>query len=320
MPESFDPDRRWLGIRGKTASGRRRFVVAIAAVGVTAVATFTRFVWFDGPVAKVQSDRDRPAEESQPPQEIEDDDTHIAGQEDPRTDDQGGDRSLPPADQTTADVQREPAAEDLAAGGPAPWELPRAEDRAPERASRRLRLGGRVAVLVRDARIAMSERRLETADGRLALAAKVATSSEERTEIDRCRSLYTYLRQFWDATRQAALALGPGDQFDFRSIRVTVVRSRPEQLFLKARGKTATMPTGRERIDAELAVALAARGLEKSGPAAHACVAAFLALDRDGHLGQARQFCDFAGQRGVPVQMLTDELRFDYWGSARRRR
>ncbi len=197
---------------------------------------------------------------------------------------------------------------------PAPWELPAEVRPEVQRRPPEVVLSPAVIEQLSRVRETLAARDVEKANELIAQAESRQETPADREEIDRVRSVATYLRYFWAAVDDAASTLKVGDKFDYRSIPVTVVQTRAGALTLESLGRKKTLSTDAAQIAPDLAVALALYGSQSAGAQAQAYVAAFLAMDREGNPALAREYCEFAALRSVPVDMIVAEVEIDHTG------
>jgi hypothetical protein len=77
-------------------------------------------------------------------------------------------------------------------------------------------------------------------------------------------------------------------------------------------GQQRRFVTAREKIDTDLAISLAERQLAAAGPAWAVLRGAFLALDPDGDISQARVAWKWAAQQGFAVDALMAEVDYRF--------
>lgn len=151
------------------------------------------------------------------------------------------------------------------------------------------------------ARYYLALRDLEQAEKQLALADEhAANAPDKKADILRVKSLAHYVKLFWQAVRDAAEGLQPGEQVTIAGIVVGVVEITPESIILRQAGQNIThyyrdMKTG-------LAEGLAERVLRKGDPAAELIWGAFKVVNPTSDRAQARNHWQTAQQFGAGEQ------------------
>ena len=155
-----------------------------------------------------------------------------------------------------------------------------------------------------DARIALSERDLAGAQQHLNTAGANAQTPEEEAAVERLRTLRGHLEQFWEGIRKSVAELESGEELIIGDTRVAVVEASRERLIVKA-GVNRVFQI--DEIPASLVRVLADRWFAKE-PSSKVFLGAFLAVDPKGDRQRARRLWQEAGQAGLDVRGLLQEL------------
>ena len=151
----------------------------------------------------------------------------------------------------------------------------------------------------------MQSRNLGGAARHLELARKAAEPADMK-EIDRLQTLLDDLRGFWTAVLKEIGTLKPGDRLSVAGRELEVLESQGGELLLangdaRQRFALTSLPLEIVRVIIEKNPPADADKLELQQ-------AVVMLFDREGNAGQAKQLCDRAAARGLPVAPLLAEL------------
>ena len=159
-----------------------------------------------------------------------------------------------------------------------------------------------------DARLAMSQRDLESARRHLARSAQEAKTPAERAEVDRLDTLLGHLEEFWKGMSRVVAGLTPTEELAVGETFVAVVEASAEELTVKVAGQLRTYTI--DRIPSRLVQALADLKLARD-PTTKVLLGAYLLVDPKGDPARARQLWEEAAREGVDLKDLMPEL--DQW-------
>ena len=149
---------------------------------------------------------------------------------------------------------------------------------------------------VAEVRVSMGQRDLAASKRALQTAAANAQSEADHGELQRLQALQDHLEQFWGGIREAVAAMQPVDEIVLsESNRVAVIEASRDELLVQIYGRPE-----RYRIVA-LPIALVKALVDQSfasTPGSKVIVATFLAMDREGDRGRARQLFEEASRAG----------------------
>ncbi len=157
----------------------------------------------------------------------------------------------------------------------------------------------------------MSRRDLQAAQAALGQAQKLVQNSDDsalKDQVARVESLLHYLKQFWNAVRQALRELDGGDQIRVGTTVVGVVEVGPDHIVIRQAGRNRTFAL--QSLPSVLALALAENWLNKQDPVSYLVLGAFCAVDSQLGRDRARSYWQLAAQMGLAqeVQHLLPEL------------
>ena len=145
----------------------------------------------------------------------------------------------------------------------------------------------------------------ELADKQIGRVRAQADSYEARLDAIRLEVLYWKFTEFWQKVDLGLERSGPGAELMFLGQPVSVAAKSAQTLTLRAsNGETKQFDLVRQKMDPDLAIALARANGKTDGPMLGVMIAVFLATDRRGDLDQAKPLLDEARAAGIPVEVL----------------
>lgn len=172
-----------------------------------------------------------------------------------------------------------------------------------------LQTSPRIADLISQARAAMAQRDLLTANQLLQRSPPKDRGANDALELERLWLMSRLLAKFWSSVHEATGALAVGIRFEINDLIATVTAIELGEVSLKFADGTEKryllLPT---TIPVELAEALARRGLEDSGAVTNRMVVAFHLLDREGNRERAAVLCRELDQAGLNIDLFLPEL------------
>ena len=154
----------------------------------------------------------------------------------------------------------------------------------------------------RAVRAAWNARDTAKATQSLEQAAKLATSADEKQELQRLQTLDNHVKHFWGAVSKSLSDLRVGEELHVGSTIVAVVEASPGSLTVHVTGtnQTFTLAT----LPAGLALLLAERSLDAQSPDTKVSLGAFHAVDGRGQPKVARRLWEEASLAGADVDEL----------------
>jgi len=156
-------------------------------------------------------------------------------------------------------------------------------------------------------RHALSMRELAQASESLTQLPSLAQTPEDRAEADRLAVLRDHVVAFWESLQPLVESLGSGSELQVAGAMVVVVETGPNTLIVRSAGRNRRYSV--DGLPHEMAAATAAQLFTKSSNA-RALRAAFLIVERNSDLQQARQLLQEAAQGGAAVSELLEELDY----------
>lgn len=156
-----------------------------------------------------------------------------------------------------------------------------------------------------EARFALASRNLSLAKEKLALAVSLAQTEENRGEVGRLETLHDHVEAFWGSLKPLVAAMQSGSEIEVGDARAMVVEAGPDFVVLRAAGRNRRYNT--EALPHRVAAAMAEQLFSSSGNA-KALRAAFLTVEPDGDLNEARRLLHEARQDGTEVGELLEEV------------
>lgn len=154
---------------------------------------------------------------------------------------------------------------------------------------------------IADARFALAARNPASAKEKLQLAVSLAATEDEKVEAAGLELLRKHVEAFWGSLRPLVAALKSGSEIEVGDTRVVVVEAGADYVVFRAAGRNRRYETA--GLPHRLAAAMA-RQLFTSSANAKALRAAFVAIEPDGDLNEARQLLREAQQDGMDTSEL----------------
>jgi tetratricopeptide (TPR) repeat protein len=121
------------------------------------------------------------------------------------------------------------------------------------------------------------------------------------------------LVSYWNAVAAGLSKAAAGETLAYRDGKVTIVSVGEGTLKLKAEnGAEKSFDTDRDKIDLDVAHAVAQDRLDDMGPVGLAAIGAAKAMDRQTDLAQARELWKKALENGIPVSHFVAESKYDF--------
>ncbi len=160
---------------------------------------------------------------------------------------------------------------------------------------------------VQEVRAALAEHDLASAAEALKTAEDNAQTPEQHHIVERLRLLRHYLEEFWKGIRQSVSSLEAAQEFTVGQRRFAIVEGNSQYLIVRAEGRNIRWPI--EKIPGSVVELLAKRWFRTNDAATQLAFGAYYAVRGDTQ--RARQYWEQAGQSGVDVSGMLEELH--YW-------
>ena len=169
----------------------------------------------------------------------------------------------------------------------------------------------KLSVALKSSRAALTERDLEAADRELEEAEQLARLPEHVALVKRLRLLHDYVKEFWNAVAEGMKRLDTEGELKINNTIASVVEATEDRIVVRVNGQN--LRYNRMQLPPGLALAIADNWFDASRPVNRVFRGAFLAVEPNYEVDEARAVWEKAAKAGVDqVQDLMPVLNDKY--------